>query len=121
MLERARGQEEAAQLERWREELGRNGRAVGGWGGTLEAASDARVEVLLYGEQTQRPAWQCPKCGRAVADGGACPLDGTELEEREEGLDLAIHQTLVHGGSALLVREPQDLEPREGIGALLRF
>ena len=121
VLERARGQEEAAQLERWREELGRNGRAVGGWGGTLEAASDARVEVLLYGEQTQRPAWQCPKCGRAVADGGACPLDGTELEERGEGLDLAIHQTLVHGGSALLVREPQDLEPREGIGALLRF
>jgi len=121
VLERARAEEETAQLDRWREELGRNGRAVGGWSGTLEASSDARVEILLYGERTQRPAWQCPKCGRAAADGGACPLDGTELERREAGLDLAIHQTLVHGGSAWLVRESRDLEPLEGIGALLRF
>ena len=121
VLERARAQEEAAQLDRWREELGRNGRAVGGWSGTLEAASDGRVEVLLYGERAQRRAWQCPKCSRAAADGGACPLDGTELEQRDAGLDLAIHQTLVHGGSAWLVRESRDLDPLEGIGALLRF
>ena len=79
------------------------------------------MEVLLYGEQASGAAWQCPKCGRAVADGGACPLDGAELEEREEGLDLAIHQTLVHGGSAWMVRDRHDLEPLEGIGALLRF
>jgi peptide chain release factor subunit 1 len=121
VLERARAQEEAAQLERFREELGRDGRAVGGWAGTLEAASDARVDVLLYAESTQRSAWQCPECGRASAESGSCPLDGTPLEERREGLDLALHQALAHGGTVRVVRERRDLEPLEGIGALLRF
>ena len=35
-------------LERWREESGRLGRATSGWEATLEAAADARVELLLY-------------------------------------------------------------------------
>jgi peptide chain release factor subunit 1 len=121
VLERARGEEEAAQLERFREELGRDGRAVGGWERTLEAASDARVELLLYTESAQRTAWQCPKCGRAAAGGGECPLDGTPLEERPEGLDVALHQTLAHGGTVCVARERRDLDPLEGIGALLRF
>ena len=121
VLERAREEGEGAQVDRFREELGRQGRAVGGWAGTLEAASDARVEVLLYGDGAQRPAWQCPQCGRAAAEGGACPLDGTPLEKRAEGLDLALHQTLAHGGTVCVVRTRRDLDPLEGIGALLRF
>lgn len=121
VLARARAEEEAAQLERFREELGRDGRAVGGWAGTLEAASDARVEVLLYTEGTQRIAWQCPQCGRAAADSGECPLDGTPLEQRSDGLDLALHQTLAHGGGVCVIGERRDLDPLEGIGALLRF
>jgi peptide chain release factor subunit 1 len=121
VLERARAQEEAAELERFREELGRDGRAVGGWAGTLEAASDSRVQVLLYAEGAQRTVWQCPQCGRASAESGSCPLDGTPLEERSEGLDVALHHTLARGGTACVVRERQHLEPLEGIGALLRF
>jgi peptide chain release factor subunit 1 len=121
VLERAREEAESTQLDRFREELGRRGRAVGGWGGTLDAASDARVEVLLYSEGAERPAWQCPQCGRAAAEGGSCPLDGSELEQRAEGLDVALHQTLAHGGSACVIRARRDLDPLEGIGALLRF
>jgi peptide chain release factor subunit 1 len=120
-LERARAEHEGAEIERWREGLGRHGRAVGGWPGTLEAASDGRVEVLLSAEGAQRSAYQCPQCGRASAAGGQCPLDGTELQQRRDGLDLALHQTLAHGGSICVVRHHQDLEPLEGIGALLRF
>jgi peptide chain release factor subunit 1 len=120
-LEHARAAHEGAEIERWREELGRHGRAVGGWPDTLEAASDGRVEVLLSAEAAQRAAYQCPQCGRASAEGGPCPLDGTELQQRRDGLDLALHQTLAHGGSICVVRHHQDLEPLEGIGALLRF
>jgi peptide chain release factor subunit 1 len=121
VLERAREETESAQLDRFREELGRRGRAVGGWPGTLEAASDARVEVLLYSDGAERPAWQCPQCGRAAAEDGACPLDGSELEKRAEGLDVALHQTLAHGGSVCVIRARRDLDALEGIGALLRF
>jgi hypothetical protein len=43
------------------------------------------------------------------------------MEERADGLDLAVHQTLAHGGTVLALRHRHDLEPVEGIGALLRF
>lgn len=121
VLEEWREQEERSAVERWREEAGRNGRAAAGWEQTLEAASDGRVEVLLYEEGAERPAWQCPQCGRLSAEGGNCPLDGTRMQEQENGLDLAVHQTLGHGGRAWALSHVQDLEPVEGIGALLRY
>jgi peptide chain release factor subunit 1 len=121
LLESWRGDQETDAVERWREEAGRNGRAAAGWGPTLEAASDGRVELLLFQDGAERQAWECPACGRVGSEGGACPLDGTQMERRDEGLDLAVHQTLAHGGTVWALRQRQDLEPVEGIGALLRF
>jgi peptide chain release factor subunit 1 len=105
----------------WREEAGRGGRAAAGWSETLESASDGRVETLLFQEDAHRPAWECPKCGRASAEAGDCPIDGIPFERRDDGLDLALQRTLTNGGSAWAVRQHHDLEPVEGIGALLRF
>jgi peptide chain release factor subunit 1 len=121
VLEGWRARRESEILERWREEAGRDGRASAGWGPTLEAASDARVDVLLFQDGANRPGYQCPACGRASMEPGACPLDGTQLEEHDAAIDLAVHQTLAHGGSVQAVRHRQDLDPVEGIGALLRF
>jgi peptide chain release factor subunit 1 len=121
ILEEWHAQQEQEAAERWREESGRGGRATAGWQDTLEAASDARVELLLVQEGADRSAWQCPRCGRVSAEGGPCPLDGTQMEERDDGLNLAVHQVLAHGGSVLALRHHQDLEPVEGIGALLRY
>ena len=121
LLESQHGEQETGAVERWKEEAGRNARAAAGWGPTLEAASDGRVELLLFQNGTDRPAWECPACGRVASEGGACPLDGTQMEERKDGLDLAVHQTLAHGGTVLALSQRQDLEPVEGIGALLRF
>jgi peptide chain release factor subunit 1 len=106
-------------LERWNEERGRNGRATVGWADTLAAASDARVDTLFLDANARRRAFRCPKCGRAEAASGSCPLDGTELES-DEGDELAVQHTLAHGGVVvgLLAGELADAE---GIGALLRF
>jgi peptide chain release factor subunit 1 len=121
ILERARAKEEGALIDRWREGAGRGGRAASGWADVLEAASDARVEVLLYEEGANHEAWQCPACGRLSATGGQCPLDGTETERRDEGLDLTVHQTVAHGGTVWAVTAHDDLGPAEGVGALLRY
>jgi peptide chain release factor subunit 1 len=121
VLENWRAEREQDAIERWREESGRNGRASAGWTDTLAAASDGRVEVLLFQDGVDRQAFQCPACGRVDAADGKCPLDGTSLEPHEGGLDLAVHQTLAHGGTVWAVRSRQDLEPVEGIGALLRY
>ena len=62
-----------------------------------------------------------PARGRAQTTDGSCPLDGTTLESRDSGVDVAVHQTLAHGGTVHVVGERQDLEPVGGIAALLRF
>jgi peptide chain release factor subunit 1 len=121
VLERWRSEREEEVVERWREEAGRNGRASAGWAATLEAASDGRVELLLFQDGANRSARRCPACGRVAAEESKCPLDGTQMEDSQEGLDLAVHQTLAHGGIVWAVRRRRDLDPVEGIGALLRY
>jgi peptide chain release factor subunit 1 len=121
LLHAARVQREHECLERWREEIARDGRAVAGWEGTLEAASDARVELLLFRRGVEHSAFQCSSCGRVSARDGSCPLDGTRMEPTDDAVDLAVQQTLAHGGAVLAVEEGRDLEPVGGIGALLRF
>jgi peptide chain release factor subunit 1 len=121
VLEKWREQHERDVVERWKEETGRNGRAASGWEATLESASDGRVECLVFQEGVEHPASQCPACGRVSLQGGRCPLDGTEMEQRDEGLDLAVHQVLAHGGQVLALRRRSDLEPVGGIGAILRY
>jgi peptide chain release factor subunit 1 len=118
ILDRVREAREREQLERWQERLGRNAGATQGWPETLEAASDARVELLLANTGARRVAYRCPSCLRASAEPGECPLDGTQLEEHD-ALDLALHQTLVHGGGVLSFGERRD--GLESVGALLRF
>jgi peptide subunit release factor 1 (eRF1) len=121
VLERWRAEKETEVVARWREELGRGGRASSGWAATLEAASDARVELLLVREGADQEAKRCPACGRLSVDGSKCPLDGTQLEVSGDGLDLAVHQSLAHGGRVWAVRHHDDLDAVDGIGALLRF
>jgi peptide chain release factor subunit 1 len=121
LLESWRAEQEANAVERWREAAGRNGRAASGWAQTLEAASDGRVDLLLFHDGADHEAWQCPACGRVAAEAGNCPLDGTQMEESRDGLDLAVHQTLAHGGTVWALRQRQDLDPVEGIGAVLRY
>ena len=121
VLDCYRAEKETEVVARWEEEAGRHGRAAAGWEATLEAASDARVELLLFQDGVDHEAFRCPRCGRVAVSGGTCPLDGTSMEVSANGLDLAVHQTLVHGGRVWAVRDRQDLGPVEGIGALLRY
>jgi peptide chain release factor subunit 1 len=109
-------------LTRWREEAARSGRAATGWEETLQAASDGRVELLLVQDGADRRAYVCPACGRAQTQDGSCPLDGTTMQPADTGLDLAVHQTLAHGGTVEVIGEDhRDLEPVGGVAALLRF
>jgi peptide chain release factor subunit 1 len=122
LLDGWRAGREEELLTRWREEAARNGRAATGWEETLQAASDGRVELLLVQEGADRPAYVCPACGRAQVVDGSCPLDGTTLQPADTGLDLAVHQTLTHGGTVEVIgEEHRDLEPVGGLAALLRF
>lgn len=121
VLERSRRELEDDVVGRWLEETGKGARAASGWEQTLEAASDARVQVLLYADGVRRKAWQCPKCLRVAAIGGNCPLDGTRMEEHDDAVDLAVGRVLEGGGTVWALQHRTDLDAVEGIGALLRF
>ena len=114
----ARGDQEL--LDRLQEARGRGERAAAGWEETLEAASDARVAVLLVEEGANRTVYRCRDCGRASAEDGTCPLDGTALEEQQDGVDAAIHLTFLNGGSVTQLGKGA-LPDTQGIAALLRF
>ncbi len=120
LLDEARARAEQDLLARFEELYGRGERTAAGWKQVLDAASDARVAVLFVEEGAHARAWECPACGRASADGGSCPLDGTKLEPREDGVDLAVHGALAGGGSVVRVG-PGALPEAKGIAALLRF
>ena len=68
-----------------------------------------------------KDAYRCPSCGRAAVSATTCPLDGTRMEPRDDGLDIAVRLTLAHGGDVLAVEHRQDLDPVDGIGAILRY
>ncbi len=121
LLQQRRADETDGLLERWRGEAARNGRASAGWEETLEAASDGRVDLLLVRDGADRTAYRCPACGRAQMTNGKCPLDGTTMESCACGLDLAVHQTLNHGGTVRVIHDRGDLDPVGGVAALLRF
>ncbi|HEY6960368.1 MAG TPA: Vms1/Ankzf1 family peptidyl-tRNA hydrolase [Gaiellaceae bacterium] len=120
LLDEARARSDQQALERFEELHGRGERSAAGWKQVLDAASDARVDVLLVEEGAGARAWECPQCGRASADGGSCPLDGTTLDERDDAVDLALHQTLGSGGSVVRVGSGA-LGDAKGIAALLRY
>jgi stalled ribosome rescue protein Dom34 len=43
------------------------------------------------------------------------------MESKDDGVDVAVHQTLAHGGTVHVIRDRHDLEPVGGVAALLRF
>jgi peptide chain release factor subunit 1 len=96
LLDESRDNREEELLARWREEAATKGRAATGWDETLQAASEGRIEILLMQHR---------------------------VDQREDAsLDLAVHQTLTHGGTVEVIgEEHRDLEPVGGVAALLRY
>jgi peptide chain release factor subunit 1 len=123
VLDEAHARDDESLLERWRAREGRGDPASTGWAETLEAASDARVDTLFLEERAEHPAFVCPREGRAYADDGECPLDGSRLERRDDGANVAVHRVVGHGGRVVLVGAGAlgASNAVGGIAALLRF
>ncbi len=120
LVERLQGERQQKLAERWQEELGRDGHACAGWERTLEAASDGRVDTLLFRIGLEGNAFVCSECERISAHPGNCPLDGTTLIEQKDGVDLLVHRALEQGGAVSALRGSAEEQPQE-IGALLRY
>jgi peptide chain release factor subunit 1 len=109
-------------LDRLAAGLGTRERAAGGPDATLEALNERRVEKLLLDPGFDRRGGRCPRCGLlALAPGGRCPADGTELEEVEHLREAVVEAAIAQDADVLVIRRYPDLGPFQGIAALLRF
>jgi peptide subunit release factor 1 (eRF1) len=109
-------------LDRLAAGIGGGGRAVGGPADTIEALNERRVATLLLEQGFDQPAARCQACGLLVLDaGGACPVDGTELEPVDHLREAAIEAAVAQDAEVLVVTNYPDLGPFRGVGALLRF
>lgn len=107
-------------LEQLRAALGADGRAAAGAQQVFGSLQERRVGTLLYAAGQPLPGAVCPECGLMQAGGQACPIDGAELEQRKDLLELATRAAVAQDAEVLPV-ESGDLAPLGGIAALLRF
>ena len=63
--------------------------------------------------QTTRPG-SAPRADGSPPRAGSARSTGRETDRRDDGLDLAMHQTLAHGGTVWAVTAHEDLGPVEG-------
>jgi peptide subunit release factor 1 (eRF1) len=121
LLEDDERRREREALDRLEQGLGATGRAETGLDAVLAALNERRVEVLLYAEGHTAPGVACPSCGWLGVDAPACPLDGSQLDRRDDVIEDAIEAAVLQAAEPLVVRHHDDLGRHGGVAALLRF
>jgi peptide chain release factor subunit 1 len=119
-IDRAREREAFERLE---EAVGAGGRGTAGLDETIGALNERRVETLLVVEDLGAPGVYCPSCGWVgVEELSTCPADGGELRRQEDIVESAIELAILQSAEVLVARyEPEELNRRGGMAALLRF
>ena len=112
---------EREMLDRLAEGRRPGGRAAVGLEAVLAALNERRVEVLLFDQGFSAGGVVCRECQWVGAGGTACPVDGGELEPREDILENAVELAITQAAEVLVLRYHDDLEPSGSIGAVLRF
>lgn len=101
-------------------EKGKNG--VVGLDGTLSAAHEGRVQVLVFREGFRSPGHQCQVCGYlTVQDLQVCPFCGGEVKELADAVEQAVRKVLQSGGDVEVLHEEGKLAQYGHIGGLLRY
>jgi peptide subunit release factor 1 (eRF1) len=100
--------------------LGGANRAEAGVDAVLGALNERRVELLLFEEGARLAGVACPRCGWLGVDVARCPLDGTEVERREDVVEDAVEAAVLQSAEPIPV-EPDSLSEHGRIAALLRF
>ena len=109
-------------LDRFGDAVGSGSRAAAGLADTLEALNERRVQTLLLGPGFDRVGGRCPSDGMLVADpDGKCPGDGTPLQRIDHLREAVVEAAVFQDADVLAITHHPEREPRDGIGALLRF
>jgi peptide subunit release factor 1 (eRF1) len=108
-------------LDRLAEGLGTGGRAAAGLDDVLDALNQRKVEILLFEQGLSAPGVVCPQCGWTGAEASSCPVDDSELEERDDIIESAVQLAITQSAEVIAVHHFDDLEGKGSIAAVLRF
>ena len=120
-LDEAVAADTAALLEKLAEERGQADRAVDGADAVLAALAEARVDVLLVGDDADddRSAWFGPEPNHVAATGLGLEDLGVEAPEQARLVDVAVRAALGTGAGVRVA--PDDADVPEGLAAILRW
>jgi hypothetical protein len=108
-------------LARLEAALATRNRGVSGLSGTLEALVERRVEILIFDPGLDRPGAECPRCGWLSEAQTNCPVDGTQMTNRENIVDVAVARAIEQDAEVLAMRDQPALVRLGSIAAVLRF
>ena len=115
-----RGERET--LDRFQDALGSGTRAAAGLPDALQALNERRVQTLVLAPGFDRQGGRCPSDGMLFADpDGRCPGDGTPIQRVDHLREAVVEAAVFQDADVLVVTYYPEREPRDGIGALLRF
>ena len=121
MQQHRRAREREA-LDRLTQGVRAGGRGASGLDDVLGALNERRVEILLIEPGFRAAGSVCRTCGWVGSiDGGVCPVDGAELEPRDDVVESAIELALRQSAQVMIPSETEDLGSMGSIGAVLRF
>ena len=109
-------------LDRLDAGVGSGNRGTAGLSETLDALNERRVQTLLLSAAFDGHGGRCPSCGILVSDvDGQCPANCGPLQRVEHLREAVVESAIFQDAGVLVIRHHPEREPREGIGALLRF
>ena len=108
-------------LDRMEQGLGTGGRGAAGLEDVLASLNERRVEILLFSEGRSAPGVVCQSCGWVGPEVTACPVDGGELQRRDDVIESAVELALEQSADVMVPHHHDDLERHDGIAAVLRF
>ncbi len=113
-------------LDRWEDNLGQGGQAVGGLEDTLLAAQQGQLMALLMSEELEIEGGRCERCGALTAQAdGECNYCGGAIHHYDDLTEALTAAALEQGAELhVLARDgaaASRLNEHGGIGAMLRF
>ncbi|MGI9189651.1 MAG: Vms1/Ankzf1 family peptidyl-tRNA hydrolase [Longimicrobiaceae bacterium] len=120
-LQEQREREKQKAVDQVRERAANDYLATAGFGATLVALQEGKVDTLILGENQSREGARCPTCRFVFArEVSTCPYDGSATED---GVDVVEEMVRMAEGQGVTLEfaDPQAVSELRGAGALLRY
>jgi peptide chain release factor subunit 1 len=89
---------------------------------TLRAVHESRVHTLMIRKGYRAPGYRCQGCGYLTSEElDRCPFCENQFDQIPDAVELAVRRVMQDGGEVEVLRDVDEFEDFDSIGALLRY